>query len=111
MDYKKFLSANGLTNNDMIALLQKRFPKYSKATQSMVTNPEKYGVRLTADAEAALKKMFYKPPKTEKKRAKANRISARLDDETYKRLNELMDEYGCETVQQAVERLINGGGK
>lgn len=46
MDYNQFRASNGISRGDMIKTVKEICPKYSKATQSMVDNPDKYGVCL-----------------------------------------------------------------
>lgn len=41
MDYKQFRETNSVSGKDMISALRELYPKYGKATQSMVDNPEK----------------------------------------------------------------------
>ena len=58
MDYKQFRETNSVSGKDMISALRELYPKYGKATQSMVDNPEKYGVRLLPAAERHLAERF-----------------------------------------------------
>ena len=53
MDYKQFRETNSVSGKDMISALRELYPKYGKATQSMVDNPEKYGVRVLPVRESS----------------------------------------------------------
>lgn len=55
MTPNKLAKKSGITNTELISLLKERFPNYSKIANSMANNPEKYGLRLTAEAEKLIK--------------------------------------------------------
>ena len=85
MDYNKFRKKQGIDNNAMIDLLSKHYPSYSKIVQSYINHPEKYGVRLTAEAERIVREAFAPKTATERKvkRNKNNVLLVRLDDAAY----------------------------
>jgi hypothetical protein len=106
MNTKKYRLEKGLEGRDMIAALKPVFPKYGKATQSMVDNPDKYGVRLTREAENVIIKKFGKPSeKAAESRRKPNRtrpyrMTLYLTESEYSEVKQLMAALDCETVQQ-----------
>lgn len=122
-DYNLYLNLAGITNRDMIAELKKYYPRYGKAVQSMVCHPERYGVRLTAPAEAILVEKFgdfaglsdawtfvnaEQMPKIRKKerRAKANKLTVRLDDGLFAQLRECYGKTAFASMQDMVEAAI-----
>lgn len=51
MDVKRFRLVNGLAVKDIVAVMRREYPKYSKMVHSMVENPQRYGVKLLPEAE------------------------------------------------------------
>ena len=94
MDYKQFRETNSVSGKDMISALRELYPKYGKATQSMVDNPEKYGVRLLPAAERHLAERFvgehdgHKAPN----RRKPHRLVVYLPDDLYRQVRALIEE-------------------
>ena len=113
-DYNKYRQAAGITNNDIIAVLQEKYPNFIKVHCSMINNAEKTGLRLTAEAERLLASNFgyhegldIKPPaKREVKRVKSNRLAVRLNDRDYDMVKSKMQEMGCKSVQSFFETLL-----
>lgn len=54
MDMRQFQAKTGMKSKDIIHTLQNDFPRYGKATHSMVSNPHMYGVKLIPEAESIL---------------------------------------------------------
>ena len=113
MKYKDFLRRYGLTNNEVISVLQPHFPKFTKIQCSMLSHPDDYGVRLDAKAERILKnhasgKGVQPKPSTQGKvkRTKSHRLSVRLDGQCYDMVRNKMREKGSESVQSYLENLI-----
>lgn len=112
-DYARYRREKKITNNEMIACLRREFPKFQKATMAMVNDPDGYAVQLTQDAEAVLVKTYgkgkglayYKRSRSDK-RKKGNRLSVRLDDSAYARLQTLMSKMNFATVQDFLEAAI-----
>lgn len=108
MDYKQFREDNSVSGKDMISALRELYPKYGKATQSMVDNPEKYGVRLLPAAERHLAERFvgehdgHKVPN----RRKPHRLVVYLPDDLYRQVRALIDEEGCTTQEFLTEILV-----
>lgn len=99
MKYVKYLAATGMTNNDVIAILQPHFPKFSKIQCSMIANPDKYGVQLTAKAAALLPPTPRKP----QKRKGGKRVTVYLDEASY---NAIKERAGAESPRQYLENII-----
>ena len=108
MDYNQFRASNGISRGDMIKTVKEICPKYSKATQSMVDNPDKYGVcLLPALDKLLLEKYGGRQPqkKPEPNRKKKNRFQVWLDDETAQKLIAIRARDGM-TTQQLLQELI-----
>jgi hypothetical protein len=60
MNLKRFRERHGLTSVEIVEILSRTWPKFGKATMSMVENPEKYGVKLLPQAEAILRREIKK---------------------------------------------------
>lgn len=113
-DYGKYRAALSLSNNDIISAVQGNFPGFSKIQCSMINNPERYGVRLTDDAERVLANKFgyadglsiKQKKKREVKRAKTHRLSVRLDEAGYDRVKNKMQQKGSESVQSFLEEIL-----
>ena len=94
------------TRKEIIATLTEKYPKFSKVTASMIAHPERYGVCLTKEAEAYLKKTYPEKRKAPTKRAKSNRVAVRLDDWEYLRFRKAFEESGEKSVQNYLEKII-----
>ena len=122
-DYNAYCNAAHITNKDMIAELKKFFPRYGKPVQSMITHPQKYGVQLTAPAEAVLVRAFGEHeglstnwvviqaedmPKERRaeRRTKGNKLTVRLDDSLFSQLRELYGKTAFASMQDMVEAAI-----
>lgn len=79
--------------------MQKRFPKYCKATNSMANNGEMYGICLSPKA------VRYLEGKKEQKRSKPNQMTARLGDADKTAFDRARLKRG-HTVQAAIEEAI-----
>ncbi len=102
MNYSEYIKKMGLTNRQVIEILNPHFPKFTKAQCSMVAHPDEYGVQLTPAAFAKLPPL---PKKPKPKRAKPNRLVVYLDDEQYARL---MAAKGEGSTQDYLEKIILG---
>ena len=58
MEIKSYRESKGLTARAMVDTMQQRYESYSSPVQTAVENPDRYGVRLTEDAEAHLIGVF-----------------------------------------------------
>lgn len=61
MNTVQFRRDHNVSRTDMIAALKAEYPKYSAATQSMVDNPDDYGVGLLDAAEQLILEQFAIP--------------------------------------------------
>jgi hypothetical protein len=118
-DYSKFRSSVKASNNDIINIVSKAYPGFSKIQCSMINNPERYGVRLTKEAEQLLIEEFNsgkgldtKAKRSDPvKRTKTNRMSVRLDKETYDAVASEMRRSGAKSTQEFLERVLKNVGK
>lgn len=101
MNIDKYLDKNGLTPNDVVELLRPEFPKFSKSTLSMCKR-ETYGVTLSSKAVGVLNAAH---PLKKENRQKQHKLTVRLDDETFIRMQEICQASGA-TVQKFVEDAI-----
>ena len=118
-DYSAWRISTQTTNAQMIDTLKTRFKRYSKSTQSMINNPERYGVCLIPEAETMLVanygigrgldvvpkeiQAFAKP----KQRTKPRQMSVYVTNEMYEDIRELMEAQGFATMQDFLMNLIN----
>lgn len=102
MNYRKFQDRHNLTNNDIIALVQSSFPKYSKVQHSMCCQPDKYGVKMLPAAERLVREKYAPRPN----RKKSNHVSCRLDDKLYKRFSDFLKSRNI-SMQDLLEEIIN----
>lgn len=97
---------------DMVAIVQKLYPKYDKTVQSKCENGESYGVSIRPDAMKALYEQFAPERLEAPKRTRHGqhrltcRISCRLEDEDYKALQQLIAASGCATVQDWLTGIV-----
>lgn len=103
LNYKKYIAQMGLSNNDVIAALEKEFPKFSKIQCSMISSPEKYGLALSTAAEKHLLSTFGKPKRKSKPRTRSTRLSVSLTPEQYQLV---MDSKGDLSPQEYISSLI-----
>ena len=118
MNIREYNRFTGATNTDERRVLKARFPKYDRATHSMITHPEDYGVELIDEAQNLLITVFGpgpgmgkvervrpKPRKKEHRRC-SHRYYFRLDDKTAAAFAKLMEAGGFSTVQDFISSLI-----
>lgn len=113
-DYNQYRAVTGISNNDIIAVLSKVYPNFTKVQCTMINNPEKYGLRLTKEAEKLLAESYgycpcldTKPPKKQTvKRIKTKRLAVRLTDEDYAKAKTKMQQMGCKSVQSFLELAL-----
>lgn len=100
MDIRKYRLDHGLQVKEVVAIIKKQYPKYSKITHSMVENPHKYGVKLLPEAEALL----LESPETARKRGRHRnkyRLSCRVTKSRYEAVKQAIEEDGRFTSVQA----------
>lgn len=90
---------------DMVAVVQKIYPRYDKVMQSKCEHGEDYGIELPADAMDALYEAFDPERKTaiKSRRRDAHRltcsIKARLETPVYEALQQRIRAAGYDTTQ------------
>jgi len=114
-DYNAYCAAIGVKPRQIVSAVSAEFPKFSKIQFSMCANPD-YGVCLRPEAEGLLVAAFgngpglnkpAKPhPKNTDNRKKSNSFRVRLDDDTAKRVRQLMATLGFTSVQEFLEQLL-----
>lgn len=115
-DYAAYRRSVNISNGDIIRVLSPVYPHFSKVQTTMINNSDKYGVRLTKEAEQLLAEEFgygvgleVKPKKKRSvKRAKSHHLSVRLDDQCYDMVREKMRQKGCTSVQSFLEEMLKG---
>lgn len=110
MDYRLFRAEHGLTARDMIAAVSEQCPRYTKIQQSMVDQPEKYGVRLLQSLDEKLVELCSaQTPREIKKaspqRTKPHRLVVYLPDDLNRKFAEIRAREGC-TTQELLKDLI-----
>ena len=97
---------------DMVEVVRTLYPKFDKTVQSKCENGSAYGVLLRPDALEALYRAFdpealesRSKPKKEKHRLTC-RISARLEDDDYKALQQHLEADGYSTMQELLTDLV-----
>lgn len=125
-NYNAYREEKNISRAEMINALKTRYPKYTKAAQSFVDNPDKTGVCLLPDAEYILVDHYgfgsglsivddgtYEPkhlaPPTKKKprRKKPHSYTVRLSPELNYQVLELMGRLKVPTMQQLIEDALN----
>ena len=115
-NYDHFRESKEISNNDMIQAIQTGFPRYSKIQQSMINNPYKNGVCLLPEAEELLVKRFGQGPglsisarksRNHENKAKPNRLTVRIDDALFSRLQSAMERLHFATMQDFVEAALS----
>ena len=97
---------------DMVEVVRTLYPKFDKTVQSKCENGDAYGVSIRPDALEALYRAFdpatlesRSKPKKEKHRLTC-RISARLEDNDYKALQQHLEADGYSTMQELLTDLV-----
>lgn len=113
-DYVRYREEKGLSNNQIIRTIAKGYPGYTKIQNTMVNNPQKYGICLLPEAEKLLVDKFGEgegiklngAKRSESRRKKANRLVVRLNDEMYNRVRDLMLRLRYTSVQAFLEDAL-----
>ena len=114
-DYRSYCSFAGITNREMVAALQEKFPKYAKPTQTMVCDPAGYAVQLVKEAEAVLVERFGTAPglafpagkrRSHNSSLRPRRIYARVTERLYSRMERLQRRMSFATMQDLVEAAL-----
>ena len=117
-DYRKYCSVAGITNGEMVEKLKSKYPKYTKATQTMVCHPDEYAVQLLPEAEALLMEAFgYAPglaaPDPDARRRIAHgsktrpcRLYVRVDQALLDRVKSTAERMSFATMQDLIEAAL-----
>ena len=97
---------------DMVEVVRTLYPKFDKTVQSKCENGRAYGVSLRPDALEALYRAFDPEALESRRRLKKEkhrltcRISARLEDDDYKALQQHLEADGYSTMQELLTDLV-----
>ena len=117
-DYRLYCSTAGITNAEMVEKLKRKYPKYTKATQSMVCNPADYAVQLIPAAEDLLMDAFgYAPglaapdPDIRRRRSHGSRVRpcrlyVRVDEALMDRVKSTAARLHFGTMQDMIEAAL-----
>ena len=113
-DYIRYRKEKGLSNNQIIRTIAEGYPGYTKIQNTMVNNPQKYGICLLPEAEKLLVDKFGEGEgiklrgvkRSESRRKKSNRLVVRLNDEMYNRVRDLMFRLRYTSVQAFLEDAL-----
>lgn len=115
-ELKQLRLSTGLPAKELVTVVKTLYPKYDKTMQSKAENTQDYGVILAPDAMRLLRKPFgvSNSPKTEKSPEQKKRghhrftcrISCRLPDRDYERLQHRMYADGYTTIQNFLTTLV-----
>ena len=113
-DYIRYREEKGLSNNQIIRTIAEGYPGYTKIQNTMVNNPQKYGICLLPEAEKLLVDKFGEGEgiklrgvkRSESRRKKSNRLVVRLNDEMYNRVRDLMFRLRYTSVQAFLEDAL-----
>lgn len=100
-----------LPAKEMVAVVQKLYPKYDKTMQSKCERGDEYGVKIQPDALDALYDEFAPELREKQKRKKDGhrltcRISCRLEDDDYKALQQHISVDGFEDMQSWITAMV-----
>lgn len=112
-DYTLYMEGAGVTRKQAIATLNNKYPKFGKATMTMICNPDDYGVRLVSEAEAELINAFgyhaglaERRRRGEAQRRKKNKLTLRLDDSLYEQLQTVYRRTSFASMQDMLEAAV-----
>ena len=89
MEIRQFRKAAGLTSVELASVLRRFYPGADKYLVSKLENPERYGIRLTPEAERKLKALFPSVRTRQSDRHKKRRtVTVRFTEEEYLRLQQ-----------------------
>ena len=99
------MARKGSCGAEIVALMQTKFPKFSKVQLCMIRNPE-YGVDFSAAAKRLLRKK-----ETREKRKTQKKITVRLTDDEYLEVQAAMLKTGCKTYRELIEKALGNMGE
>ncbi len=111
-DLRELRISRQIPAREMVAVVQKIYPKYDKTIQSKCENGDAYGIGLRPDALNALYTAFAPEAiqatgnrKKERHRLTC-RVSARLEKTDYERLQQLIKADGYSTMQEWLAWMV-----
>lgn len=124
-DLKTVLDISQLKPREAVKVIKKEFPSFDQPALSKCLKPEKYGmvlhphgymelakyVKFDIAPQAETTEVAVQPTETVVRRKPDNRkynnrISGRVPDELYKRLQELMEEKGYRSMQEWIYEMV-----
>lgn len=112
-DYALYMEGAGVSRKQAIITLNNKYPKFGKATMTMICNPADYGVQLVPDAEKKLIDEFgyhaglaSRRRRAECNRKKKNKLTVRLDDGLYEQMMEAYRRTSFASLQDFIEAAI-----
>lgn len=111
-ELRELRTSRGLAVKEMVAVVQKVYPKYDKTVQSKCENGDAYGVTIRKDALKILYQHFAPELLEPKKQTRHGqhrltcRISARLENSTFAALQQKMQVDGYRSFQELVTALV-----
>ena len=126
MDVKAYRKQKDLTVREVVDVMKRRYESYSNPLQTAVENPDKYGVRLTEDAEDHLIGVFGAPKEKDIEKTDAvcevvcesvnrpkkdchklkGRMSFRMTKTFARRFNRAIKAHGWKSVQDALTDIV-----
>lgn len=94
---------------EAVGVLKEKYPGFDKPMWSRCRHPDKYGVRLTVEAEKLLREKGVEIPRRRRDKRSArrsNRITFRVPDAVFSALQRTIDASSGETMQDAVEKAV-----
>ncbi len=94
---------------EAVAVLKEKYDGFDKPLWSRCRHPEKYGVRLTAEAEKVLAKNgveIKRKRRDIRSKAKSNRITFRTSEAIFEALQRKAEKDGSVGMQEAMERAV-----
>lgn len=100
-----------LPAKEMVAVVQRLYPKYDKTMQSKCERGDEYGIKIQPDALDALYSEFAPELREKRKRKKDGhrltcRISCRIKDDEYKALQHRISEEGFKDMQSWLADMV-----
>ena len=113
MDIRAYRTSKGKTTREVVQAMQLHFPKYSGPVNTAVENPDRYGVRLTEQAESLLVEAFgaatpcepEKRPRSDRHKLKG-RLSVRTTKALEKRFRKAIQARGYRSTQEALTAIV-----
>lgn len=117
VNYNRYMNLAGILQKDMVRVIQKEYPHFSKTQASLACNPARNALQLLPEAEALLEAEFGKAPglsisprfgsgKSHGNKNKPNRLCVRLDNSLRSRVQKVYEQMCFVTMQDLIEAAI-----